>query len=446
MMSGHSHEGTAHMSAGGGLAAAPGAAGGGGALWNSPGAGSVGDHGHSHSHSGGGGGGGDSCCNDIGSHLTEGFFVARDFRGDVEGEACFTVLLSESESAACVWKEEDRTTQTIKSQLCAKGSSTLSPVVELSSEVLASKDAYKQLLKSVSNSEKRAAVTASSGVQFGASSTASSSGSLSVNVADLLAQDYNATSSYAGADVRPSRNGDRAIITTKSSDGAAVEVGSDELAALLIAHWAAQADEVVEEIRTAGASSGKKGSSSKRKGRSAQASMTLVVPNSFGDAQRTQLSLAAKHLNITVRNIFSRGLAAVAGALFKNGGIDRSVLSTSLAAEMNERRKKAAAGTNAGLTSAIIVYISIVGKSVELSCVRAETRPSRAGGGVSDGGNAKNTMGFDRLVSLAHLGFAVDAEEGQWPAGAVDGMMRNLLARVPTVNKVIKLILYVFMI
>jgi hypothetical protein len=313
-------------------------------------------------------------------------------------------------------------------------------VIELSPDVLGSKDAYKQLLRSLPTSEKRAGLLGVSGLAFTPSTN--SNGALSVNIAELLSHDYTSLSSYNGANIRPSQNGDRAVLTAKSSSGAtsdSLAVKSDELTALLMAHWISQADEVVEEIASAGASAGKKGSG-KRKGRGTQASITLVVPNSFGGAPRHQLSLAAKHLNVTIRNIFSKGLAAVAGALYKNGGVDRSLLATSIAAQLHERRKQGVE-TSSNSNSVVIIYFSVAGRTVEISCVRAEAQTARSqppSAAAEGAGGSKNTMGFGRLVSLGQLGFVVDADEGNWSEGAVGNMVENLIELVPNVKKVRK--------
>jgi hypothetical protein len=163
------------------------------------------------------------------------------------------------------------------------------------------------------------------------------------------------------------------IPLTKLSTDEAVTLLCEESLALLLRYHAKKAISISASPATVPA---------KKKSKKHE-SLTLVVPGYFGMKQRKSLVSACKLAGLEVRNIFSRGLATVAGFL----SVSRSPLSAALHSWMSNPCNSE--------SDPLVVTVHVHSYGVDVGVVRCE-RPELE--------NETNFMGFDRLVCLASGG------------------------------------------
>ncbi len=380
--------------------------------WSAPRAESS-HHGHAHAE-------GESC-GAGGMNLSEGYFIEQDFRGDIEGDACLTVdLTGQQECGAALWRENDRTVELLRSPLAPKGHGLKAAVGFESKET--SKTSLKELVDKIGRSGKKVLSGALLGSECFSGDGKPKDGVHVLNVSDIIGIDP----ANAPADSNYSLIADKRTLECAgiSSPVLRVVVGEDgasvlpeEAVAIILAHWINVADGAVAG---AASSTGEVKKSSKKKARARKDGLTIVVPNSFGSAARNELHLAAQLLGTSARHIFSRGLAAVAGSLAPQRAL-QSVLKESLTGSADK-----------GARCVLFVFVNEYDVDISLvSCERNASKPVRR-----SNGDEVNCTGFDRLVSLIHLGVQMDRPEVSWEDNTMVELVRSALHRASEYRKV----------
>lgn len=378
-----------------------------------------------HSHAGSSHQSASGACGDGGccAPTDANYFVQEDFRGDLEGDHCITLELSIGASCnmrACVWRELEMKTQLIVSKS--------SSVIGVSKDITqADIDA---IIAGCSKPSKKTVSVTSNGVQFGMPRDANDPNYQLIDPIELMAIDAMALAypKYYQCDKIDGK------IHIKLAKCVIQPV---DTLVLLLHHWIGLAEQKPRDEISA---DGKK----KSKSAKGKTFINIVVPNSFNSATRAKLVLAAQRAGVAVKNIFSRGLAAVAGSLHRDKGVS-SQLYLALLAHAEAKKNKETAGispltlkatavtkkevkTNPFSGPMLVLYVEVDNAFVELSLVSCE-------GGRILSDSTSNSMGFDRVVSLAHLGLQIDEPEDMWISGAIVELAKNLLSRAGDVDK-----------
>lgn len=363
---------------------------------------------------------GDSgCC----APTDSSFFVQEDFRGDLSGDVCLTLELSIGRACnvkGCLWRELEMKTQSIVSK-----SSSVIGIAKVTTQ-----DMINSLVTAGSKPPKKSLSPALSDIiRFGLPRDANDPNYQLIDPIELMAIDTMALT-YP-----------KYYRCTKIDGKLHIELSNcaiqpvDALT-LLFNHWIGLSDAKPDD-NTANVKKKTKGTKSKL-------AINIVVPNSFNSATRAKIALAVQGAGAVVNNIFSRGLAAVAGALHRDKGTT-SPLYLALLAHAEARKTKDSAGispltltgpsvktdpkkANPFTKQMIVLFIDVDDAFVELSVISCE-----GGKLLSEG--ATNCMGFDRIVSLAHMGLQLDDPEDLWANGAVVELAVDLLSRAGDLSK-----------
>jgi hypothetical protein len=170
---------------------------------------------------------------------------------------------------------------------------------------------------------------------------------------------------------------DEEIALTKSSKDGSATLLCEEALALLLKHHARSIAKTIQPV------------AAKKKSKKPQdPPLTLVVPGYLSMTQRKSLVSGAKLAGLEVRQIFSRGLATVAGNLtVTSGGSLRAALETWMARSSNTD------------TEPLVLTVHTHAQGgIDVSVIRCER--------LSAVNAASNLMGFDRLLCLASGGAA----------------------------------------
>lgn len=256
-------------------------------------------------------------------------------RGDLTGDRCLTLLLDEAIISGASYSEKDYTAANTFKAI----DSALAIPSSLSQELKDGVDFTEEL----------------KGITYG----------------------HEATSRGGEGDVLyPIRDLSRSVEEIPLSKGSSEELVTllcEESLALLIRYHAKKVISLAAAPTTA---------PPKKKSKK-QESLTLVVPGYFGMKQRKSLVSACKLAGMEVRNIFSRGLATVAGSL----SVSHSPLSAALNSWMSNPCNSE--------VDPLVVTVHVHSYGLDVAVVRCE-RPELE--------NDVNLMGFDRLVCLASGG------------------------------------------
>jgi hypothetical protein len=417
--------------------------------------------GHSHSSSSGQQAqgdacGGGSCC----APTDPNFFVQENFRGDLEGESCLTLELSIGTSCnarACVWREAEMKTQGV---LANSSSSVIGFAKGITQEQL---DAVLAQC-SGSKPKKGAAAVPEGAVQFGLPRDANDPKVQLIDPVELMQIEAMALTCPKYYRRRKDKEGRSLVELSRAADAADAAAAPPamlpvDFLALLFSYYVGLAE---------GAGKGQCSDKhdhkehKKKGGKGKKTSLNLVVPNSFNGATRAKLVHAVQKAGAAVGNVYSRGLAAVAGSLHRDQG-QASPLYAALLAHAQAKKNRDTAGispltldsskgkgkgSGSGATTSAptndkmppfsgpvtVLFIDANDAFVELSLVSCEGGArGRSGADGSDGG--ANCMGFDRLVSLAHTGLQLDEPEDLWISGTVVEMAKDLLRRAGDFEK-----------
>ena len=381
---------------------------------------SSGHGGHSH--------GDDVSCGNPAEHMKEGFFIETDFRGDLEGDACITIELAIGESNAAIWREVERTTELIKPpSLGGSKNKGMKPAIGIQSTH--SKDSLNTVLRTLS----KPGIKSLSGILIGSDAYNADSSPKTdtsvVEIPEILGINLQYAKNSTGAVFCSGNRGDSVSVLDPV---ALIDIGTgdhsftlrpEQLTALFLAHWTNAIDVALAGDLLQVTNKSKK--ESKKKSKVKRDGMTLVVPNSFGYPARKELIMAAGIAGSNIRNIFSRGLAAVAGSLQPN----RTLLGALKSLSSSSSRPNSTDTSNH-----IVLVVLTTDCDVDISIVSCEKNPKLNKIGKAD--RDVNSMGYDRLVSLVHLGIRTDRAESAWLEGTISEIVRDTLVRTGGLVKV----------
>ena len=286
-----------------------------------------------------------------------------DQRGDLCGDPCLTIELSEKKSAAAVWDEENFSVIHLTAVDKNKKEVTRMPS---SMSINGEKD-YKVLKLHLANAAKQPPSRIPDGIIFGASDTTMSE--FSLFPIPLLGKNK--------ADVKAVNKSVKFVDTKKNSWGnlgvnLGVEYTPQELSSLIVTLWT----DVFKKMTAGGQD--KKSKKVKRLG------VNIVVPSYFSQRERIAALYTVKEAGHTPKYVFSRALAAVVGSLRPMQGDSKLLQLTSNVAKRN------------GGKEPLVIFVHVDNFCTDIGLLSCE--------GADKANIAGNMLGFERVVLCSSAG------------------------------------------
>jgi hypothetical protein len=264
-----------------------------------------------------------------------------NIKGELTGDDCFTIDINEEKISAAIFNENDLTSMSLRSAMSAAIGITSQGYQALEDEADLS-----QLIP---------------GILFGDDAEAKKGDNVDI--------------------IFPSRlnsilNSEFPVFSLSKSSGGDATITSQEALALLVRYWAEKAKSKRGE------------SSSKSKKSKKQGLVSFVVPGYFGMKQRKELIIAAKIAGLEIRNIFNRGVAAVAAGLSHPSdanlysSLQKWITSTCCSDQ---------------IVAPVVLFVHSSSHGIDVALISCEKPKSKN----SDERTNNNVMGFDRLVTLS---------------------------------------------